>query len=74
LKLKNNNEALEYVERGISRTFLKMLAATKIKHTTKLTTELESLLEKEERDHVKLREIEIRHLKKTRTVIEPGCK
>ena len=72
LKLDKEKEAFEYVERGKSRAFLDLLSSTEIKPTVKLTSELKSLLNEEEKYLSKLREIQTRHLRKTKVVVEIG--
>ena len=72
LKLKKAKEAFEYTERSKSRAFLDLLAATEIKPTIELTSELKSWLDDEEKNLAKLREIQTRHLRQTRVSVEPG--
>jgi len=72
IELKRKNEAFGFVERGKSRAFLDLLAATEIKPSAKVTSELKSLLDKEETCLVKLRELQTRHLRQDNIVLEPG--
>jgi CHAT domain-containing protein len=72
LKLEKENEAFEYVERSKSRAFLDLLAVTRIRPAIALTSELKLLLDSEEIHLAKLREIQIRHLRKTYSSVEPG--
>ena len=72
LKLKKEDEALEFVERGKSRAFLDLLATTKIKPSVKIIPELKSLLDEEESYLVKLREVQTQHLRQKKVTIAPG--
>jgi len=72
LKLKKRKEAFEFVERGKSRAFLDLLAATEIKPSVELTGELKSLLDEEETYLVKLREVQTQHLRQKKVIVEPG--
>ncbi len=72
LKLGREKEAFEYCERSKSRAFLDLLASTEIKPTINLTAELRSLLNEEEEYLIRLREIQTRHLRKTKVRVEPG--
>jgi CHAT domain-containing protein/Tfp pilus assembly protein PilF len=65
-------EAFEFVERNKSRAFLELVAAVDIKPTIELTRELEQLLIIEERQLIKLREIQTRHLRQKARSVEPG--
>ena len=72
LKLKKKEEAFEYVEKSKSEVLLDLLAATKIRPSIESTSELESLLEDEEIYLAKLREIQTRHLRKTKIPVKCG--
>lgn len=72
LRLKKDEEAFEYAERSKSRAFLDLLAATEIKPSVELTSELSSLLDNEENCLARLREIQTRHLRQTKVSVEPG--
>jgi CHAT domain-containing protein/Tfp pilus assembly protein PilF len=72
LKLDKENESFEFVERGKSRAFLDLLAATNIKPSVKVTPKLESLLSEEEDYLIKLREIQTQHLRQKEVTVEPG--
>ncbi len=72
LKLKKGNESFEFMERGKSRVFLDLLAATEIKPSVKVTPKLRSLLDEEEDYLIKLREIQTRHLRQKKITIELG--
>ncbi len=72
IELKKEKEAFEYTERCKSRAFLNVLAATEIKPWSELTDELKSLLDREEMYLVRLREIQLRHLRDTKSATEPG--
>ena len=72
LELKKENTAFEYVEKSKSRAFLNMLATTEVKHTAVLTNELGLLLEEEKKYLIKLREIQMRYLKKSRIIVDPS--
>ncbi len=72
LELKKGNEAFEFAERGKSRAFLDLLAATEIKPSVELTPELRSLLDEEETYLVKLRETQTQHLGQKDVSVEPG--
>jgi hypothetical protein len=72
LRLKNEEEAFRYVEKSRSRALVDMLATKRIKPTVKLTDELSSLIEEEERYLAKLREIQTRHLRNRNITIEMG--
>ena len=72
LKLKKEDEALEFVERGKSRAFLDLLATTKIKPSVKVIPELKSLLDEEESYLVKLREVQTQHLRQKKVTVAPG--
>ena len=70
--MEREEEAFEYVERSKSRAFLELVAAADIKPTIELTSELEQLLSREERQLTKLREIQTRHLRQSARPVEPG--
>ncbi|MGD8506576.1 MAG: CHAT domain-containing tetratricopeptide repeat protein [Candidatus Bathyarchaeota archaeon] len=72
IKMQRENEAFGYTERSKSRSFLDTLAATKIKPTIKLASEVEPLLDDEEKTLSKLREIQLRYLRQTKVPVEPG--
>ena len=72
LKLGKRKEAFEYVERSKSRAFLDLLATTEIKPICQITSTLKSLLDDEDANLSRLREIQISHLKRTRVSVEPG--
>jgi len=72
LKLGKRKEAFEYVERSKSRAFLDLLATTEIKPISQITSTLKSLLDDEDANLSRLREIQISHLKRTRVSVEPG--
>jgi tetratricopeptide (TPR) repeat protein/CHAT domain-containing protein len=72
LRLGKPKEAFEYVERSKSRAFLDLLATTEIKPVSQITSKLRSLLDDEETNLARLREIQISHLKRTRIPMEPG--
>ncbi len=63
VKLGKNEEAFQYVESSKSRAFLDLLAATRIRPTVKITSELRSLLQEEENSLQALRSIQLRHMK-----------
>lgn len=71
LKLGKLKEAFEYVERSKSRAFLDLLATTEIKPVSQITSTLRSLLDDEEANLARLREIQIGHLKRTKVSVEP---
>ena len=72
LKSKKGKDAFEYTERSKSRAFLDLIAATEIKPSIELTSELNSLLDDEKNYLAKLREIQTRHLRQTKVSVEPG--
>lgn len=72
LTLKKEKEVFEYTERGKSRAFLDVLAATEIRPTVEVTSELQSLLDDEEMYLARLREIQTRHLRPIKISVEPG--
>jgi len=70
IKLKKGNESLEFLERGKSRAFLDLLAATKIKPSIEVTLRLKSLLDDEEINLAKLRETQTSHLRQNNVILE----
>jgi len=68
LDIKREKEAFEYTEKGKSRAFLDLLAATHIKPFVKPTDELNSLLRDEEIYLARLRDIQRQYLRQTRAV------
>ena len=72
LKLEREREAFEYTERSKSRAFLDLMAATDIKPTVELTTEMKSLLKDEQSCLIDLRAIQTRHLRQTNAPFELG--
>jgi CHAT domain-containing protein len=70
IRLGNEEEAFEYTERSKSKALLNLLAASNIKPSVPLpANELESLLYEEENHLTRLRKAQMRHLKKTATVM-----
>jgi len=72
LRLGKPKEAFEYTESSKSRAFLDLLATTKIKPVSQITGKLRSLLDEEEANLARLREIQISHLKRIIIPMEPG--
>jgi len=72
LTLQKEKKAFDYTERGKSRAFLDLLAATEIKPTCKITGDLQPLLDNEEVNLTRLREIQMRHLRPIVVSIELG--
>ena len=72
LKLNKKSEAFEFLEKGKSRVFLDLLAATEIKPSIKVTPELEHLVNEEKEYLAKFRKIQTRHLSSKKVTVEPG--
>jgi CHAT domain-containing protein/Tfp pilus assembly protein PilF len=62
LKFNDSEQAFEYLEQSKSRAFLSLLATTKIKPTVKITSQLQSLLDREEQYLISLQKAKTRYL------------
>jgi tetratricopeptide (TPR) repeat protein len=71
IQLRRIEDAHFYIERSKSRAFLEMLAKTEIKPTMEPSKKLKELLMKEEKQLIKLRDLQIQHLRTNNPDVHP---